>query len=228
MEICNSGGSDLTQPVPISFYYSDPTTHPSAVYLQTDMYNLNIDQGQCATFTFGVDIASLGGASTGDITVVLNDNGTFAGAPGTVIPAVFQPADLFNQGNPVLECEFDYNIISANYTITPPPPPIITFNQNTFTICPNDDATIIATPSGTVGTVTYDWSPDPGSTNTLTVSPNALTWYYLDVTDECQTVTDSVKVEIGTVDISSITVVDATNCPGQVGTPGSIVVNPMT
>lgn len=226
MEICNSGGSDLTQPVPISFYYGDPTTDPTAVYLQTDMYNLNIEQGQCATFTFGVDIASLGGASTGSITVVLNDNGSFAGAPGTVIPATFQPLDLFDQGNPVLECEFDYNIISANYTITPPPPPTITFNQNTFVICPSDDATIIATPSGTVGTVSYDWSPDPGTTNTLTVSPNVLTWYYLDVTDECQTVTDSVKVEIGTVDITSITVVDATNCPGQPGTPGSILVNP--
>lgn len=226
MEICNSGGSDLTQPVPISFYYGDPTTDPTAVYLQTDMYNLNIEQGQCATFTFGVDIASLGGASSGDITVVLNDNGSFAGAPGTVIPAVFQPDDLFNQGNAVLECEFDYNIISANYTITPPPPPTIIFNQNTFTICPDDDATIIATPSGTVGTVTYDWSPDPGSTNTLTVSPNVLTWYYLDVTDECQTVTDSVKVEIGSVNISSINITDATNCPGVIGTPGSINVLP--
>lgn len=226
MEICNSGGSDLTQPVPISFYYGDPTTDPTAVYLQTSMYALNIAQGQCETFTFGVDIASLGGASTGSITVVLNDNGSFAGAPGTVIPAVFAPADLFNQGNPVLECEFDYNIISANYTIATPPAPIITFNQNTFTICPNENATIIATPTGTVGAITYDWSPDPGTTNTLTVSPNVLTWYYLDVTDECQTVTDSVKVEIGTVDITSINVVDATNCPGQVGTPGSITVLP--
>jgi len=226
MEICNSGGSDLTQPVPVSFYYGNPTTDPTAVYLQTTMYNLNIDQGQCETFTFGVDIASLGGALTGDITVVLNDNGSFGGAPGNVIPAVFAASDLFNQGNPVLECEFDYNVISANYTITAPPPPTIAFNQSTFTICPNDDATIIAVPSGTIGTVTYDWSPDPGSTNTLTVSPNVLTWYYLDVTDECNTVTDSVKVEIGTVNISSIVVADATNCPGQPGTPGSISVNP--
>lgn len=226
MEICNSGGSDLTQPVPISFYYGDPTTDPTAVYLQTEMYNLNIEQGQCETFTFGVDIASLGGALTGSVTVVLNDNGSFAGAPGTTIPATFQPLDLFNQGNPVLECEFDYNIISANYTITPPPPPTIIFNENTFTICPNDDATIVATPSGTVGDVTYSWSPDPGSTNTLTVSPNVLTWYYLDVTDECQTVTDSVKVEIGSADITSINITDATNCPGQPGTPGSITVLP--
>jgi gliding motility-associated-like protein len=226
MEICNSGGSDLTQPVPISFYYGDPTADPTAIYLQTDMYNLNIEQGQCETFTFGVDITSLGGASTGSITIVLNDNGSFAGAPGTVIPAMFQPIDLFDQGNPVLECEFEYNIISANYTITPPPPPVITFNQNTFTICPSDDATIIATTTGTVGDVTYDWSPDPGSTNTLTVSPNVLTWYYLDVTDECQTVTDSVKVEIGSADITSIVVTDATNCPGVAGTPGSITINP--
>jgi len=226
MEICNSGGSDLTQPVPISFYYGDPTTDPTAVYLQTSMYNLNIDQGQCETFTFGVDILSLGGAMTGDITVVLNDNGSYGGTPGNVIPATFTPLSLSEQGNAVLECEFDYNIISANYTITPPPPPTISFNQNTFTICPNDDATIIATPAGTVGAITYDWSPDPGSTNTLTVSPAVLTWYYLNLTDECNSVIDSVKVEIGSADISSLVITDATNCPGQPGVLGSLTVNP--
>lgn len=226
MEICNSGGSDLTQPVPVSFYYGDPTTDPTAVYLQTEMYDLQIEQGQCESFTFGVDIASLGGALTGEITVVLNDNGSFAGAPGTVIPSTFDPIDLFDQGNPVLECEFEYNIISANYTITPPPPPTITFNENTFVICPADDATIIGTPSGTIGDVTYSWSPEPGSTNTLTVSPNVLTWYYLTVEDECNSVIDSVKVEIGSVDITDIDVVDATNCPGLPGTPGSITVTP--
>jgi gliding motility-associated-like protein len=227
MEVCNSGGSDLTQPVPVSFYYGDPQTDPTAIYLQTNMYNLNIEQGQCETFTFGVDINSLGGLMSGDVTVVLNDNGSYGGVPGNQIPATFQPMDLFNQGNPVLECEFEYNFISAPYTITPPAPPTITFNNNTFTICPNDDATIIATPVGATGTVTYDWSPDPGFTNTLTVSPDVLTWYYLTITDECNSATDSVKVDIGTVSITDINIVDATNCPGQPGLPGAIEVLPI-
>ena len=226
MEICNSGGSDLTQPVPVSFYYGDPTIDPTAIYLQTNMYDLMIDQGQCENFTFGVDINSLGGALTGDITVVLNDNGSFGGVPGNQVPATFDPVDLFDQGNPVLECEFDYNIISASYEITQPPLPTIIFNNSTFTICPDDDATIVATPVGTVGAVTYSWSPDPGTTNTLTVSPDVLTWYYLTITDECNTAIDSVKVEIGTVNISDIIVTDATNCPGQPGLPGSIEVLP--
>jgi hypothetical protein len=65
-------------------------------------------------------------------------------------------------------------------------------------ICPAEDATMIATvvnPYATV--VTYDWSPAPGTTNTITVSPNVLTWYYLTLNDGCYTVTDSVKVEMG-------------------------------
>ena len=38
MEICNSGGADLAQTVPISFYDGDPTSDPSAIYLQTNNY----------------------------------------------------------------------------------------------------------------------------------------------------------------------------------------------
>ncbi len=226
MEVCNSGGSDLTQAVPISFYNGDPTTDPTAIYLQTEMYSLNIDQGQCETFTFGIDIASLGGATAGDITIVLNDDGSFGGTPGNTIISTFTPLQLADQGNPVLECEYDQNIITAPWTLTPPPPPTIIFNQNTFTICPGEDATIIGTPSGTTGEFTYSWSPVPGTTDQITVAPIVETWYYLTVEDVCGSVTDSVKVEIGTVDITSIDVVDATNCPGLVGTPGEITINP--
>ncbi|MBK7130290.1 MAG: choice-of-anchor L domain-containing protein [Crocinitomicaceae bacterium] len=112
-------------------------------------------------------------------------------------------------------------------TLAPAPEPTITFNQNTFTICPNDDATIIATVNNPYsGTITYDWAPDPGTTNTITVSPNALTWYYLTINDGCYDVTDSVKVEIGNIDLTNIVVTDATNCPGLLGLPGSVEVFP--
>lgn len=227
MEICNSGGADLTQQVPVSFYYGDPTVDPTSVYLQTEMYDLNIEQGQCETFTFGIDIASLGGVSTGDITVVLNDNGSYGGTAGSQIPATFTPLDLFDQGNPVLECEFDQNIITASYNLTPPPAPTISFNQNTFTICPGDAVTIIGTPSGTVGEFTYDWSPQAGSTDQITVSPNSLTWYYLTVEDVCNSVIDSVKVEMGEVDLTNISIVNAQSCPGLGGfIPGEVHVTP--
>jgi gliding motility-associated-like protein len=226
MEICNSGGTDLTIPVPVSFYTADPTTDPGAIYLQTETYDLDIDQGQCETFTFGIDISSLGGALAGDITIVLNDDGSFAGLPGDVIPATFDPEDLGDQDSPVLECEYIYNIITSDYEITVPPVPTITFNEDLFIICPSEEATIEGTPIGATGAVTYDWSPLAGDTDELTVSPDVTTWYYLTIEDECHVVTDSVKVEIGTVDVGSIEVLEAEVCPGQPGLLGGITVLP--
>lgn len=229
MEICNSGGADLAQQVPVSFYDGNPTTDPSAIYLQTAMYDLNIEQGQCETYVFGVDIASLGGATSGNITIVLNDNGSYSGIPGSQIPGVWAADSLFSQGNTVLECEFQQNVISSNWSQVPPPEPIINFNQNTFTICPGENATIIATPAGTTGEYSMYWTPGgpADTTNSLTVDPLVETWYYLNLSDVCHDVIDSVKVEIGEVNISNIVIVDATDCPGQVGfTPGSIDVQP--
>ena len=226
MEICNSGGVDLTVPVPVSFYTADPTTDPGAIYLQTEMYDLDIDQGQCETFTFAIDISALGGAMAGNMTIVLNDDGSFAGAAGDVIPDTFDANDLANQDSPVLECEYTYNIITSDYDITPPPLPEISFNEESFTICPADEVTIIGTPEGATGDVIFDWSPEPGETDEITVSPDEDTWYVLTIEDECHTVTDSVLVEIGTVDVSEIAILDAETCPGIPGLQGSITVIP--
>jgi gliding motility-associated-like protein len=229
MEICNSGGADLNQQVPISFYDGDPTVDPTAIYLQTEMYNLNIVQGQCETFTFGVNIDSLGGATSGDITIVLNDNGMYSGVPGSQIPDTWDIDSLFDQGNPVLECEFTQNIISAPWALVEPPEPTVNFNQNTFTICPGEDATIVATPAGTTGEFSMQWTPGgvADTLNTITVNPPVETWYYYELSDVCHDIIDSVKVEIGNVDLTAINIVDATDCPGQVGfTPGSIDVLP--
>lgn len=227
MEICNSGGTDLTVPVPVSFYTADPTTDPGAIYLMTETYDLDIDQGQCETFNFAIDISALGGVLAGDITIVLNDDGSYAGLPGDVIPSTFEPLDLGDQDSPVLECEYTYNIITSEYEIELPPEPTITFNEDLFIICPTEEANIIATDvDGTFGDITYEWSPEFGDTDEITVSPDETTWYYLSVEDECHVVTDSVKVEIGTVDVSSIDVIEAETCPGVPGLLGSITVLP--
>ena len=79
---------------------------------------------------------------------------------------------------------------------------------------------------GTFGELTYEWAPEFGDTDEITVSPDVTTWYYLTVTDECHTVTDSVKVEIGTVDVSDIVVLEAEVCPGVPGLLGGITVLP--
>lgn len=227
MEICNSGGADLTVPVPVSFYTADPTVDPTAIYLHTTVYDLDIAQGQCETFDFAIDISALGGALTGNVTIVLNDDGSYAGLPGEVIPGIFDAGDLADQDSDVLECEYGYNIITSDYVIPLPPVPTITFNEDLFVICPTDEANIIATDiDGSFGDLTYEWSPEFGDTDEITVSPDETTWYYLTVEDECHVFTDSVKVEIGSVDVSDIVVVDAETCPGVPGLLGSITILP--
>jgi gliding motility-associated-like protein len=227
MEICNSGGADLTVPVPVSFYTADPTTDPGAIYLHTTIYDLDIEQGQCETFDFAIDISALDGALTGDVTIVLNDDGSYAGAEGEVIPDTFDAADLQAQDSPVLECEYEFNIISSSYEIELPPEPTITFNSDLFTICPTDEATIIAESiDGTFGEITYEWSPEFGDTDEITVSPDVTTWYVLTIEDECHVVSDSALVEIGSVDVDEIVILDAETCADVPGILGSITILP--
>lgn len=78
-----------------------------------------------------------------------------------------------------------------------------------------------------VDSVTYDWSPTPSDQNFVTVFPIASsTYYYLTVYDGCNTVTDSVHVQIDEADVNSITVIDAIGCAGSGTAQGSIVVDP--
>lgn len=107
-----------------------------------------------------------------------------------------------------------------NVTYNPPIIPTLDFNTQSTTICPSQTATFEVTNinnSYAPGTETYSWYNPAGlsSTNTVTVSPNTTTWYYVDVFDGCNTVTDSVKTEIGGVTLTGINTVDALNCPGQ-------------
>ncbi|MBL7899871.1 MAG: choice-of-anchor L domain-containing protein, partial [Crocinitomicaceae bacterium] len=146
--------------------------------------------------------------------------GPSANVPGNIVGTTSYPVEITDACGTVATG-------SVDVTLNPAPVPTIVFNANTFTICPNEDATIIANVVNPYSsTITYDWSPEPGSTNTIVVSPNVLTWYYLEVNDGCYDIIDSVKVEIGNIDLTGITVVNATNCPGLPGTPGSIEVFP--
>ena len=118
---------------------------------------------------------------------------------------------------------------TVNVTLNAAPVPTITFNQNTFTICPGDVVDIDATINNPYdpGNITIDWQPTGETVEDIQVAPVIETWYYMNVNDGCYDIIDSVKVEIGTVNLTSITVNDATDCPGQVGfTPGSIDVLP--
>lgn len=118
---------------------------------------------------------------------------------------------------------------TVNVTLNAAPVPTINFNQNTFTICPGDQAFIdasIANPYD-INQLTFDWQPTGETTEDITVSPSVLTWYYLTIDDGCYNVTDSVKVDMGTVTLTDISIINATSCPGLGGfTPGEVHVLP--
>ncbi|MCG8577571.1 MAG: choice-of-anchor L domain-containing protein [Flavobacteriales bacterium] len=113
-------------------------------------------------------------------------------------------------------------------TIDPAPTPSIVFNEDEFTICPAAGADITSTVIDPYSTpVTYEWDPTGETTADITASPTSDSWYYLTIEDGCFTITDSVEILIGGVDIDDITVVDATDCPGAPSpTLGSITVSP--
>lgn len=118
---------------------------------------------------------------------------------------------------------------SIDVTLNPAPVPTINFNQNTFTICPGESANIDATVVNPYdpGAIVYDWQPTGDVTEDITVSPNTLTWYYLSVNDGCYDVIDSVKVEMGTITLTDISIVNAQSCPGLGGfIPGEVHVTP--
>lgn len=174
----------------------------------------------CPSPTIGVTVNTVGGVPAFSFLWQGGGTGATGFVPGNIVGTTSYTVDVTDACGTVASG-------SVSVTLNPAPVPTINFNQNTFTICPSDDAVIIATVVNPYsGTITYDWTPTPGATNTITVSPNVLTWYYLEIFDGCYTVTDSVKVEIGNIDITDINVVDATNCPGQPGVPGSIEVLP--
>lgn len=105
--------------------------------------------------------------------------------------------------------------------------PTITFNQNTFHLCPGGSpANITASVTGAVGTINYNWFPETGSSSSITSSPGVNTWQYLEITDACHTVIDSVHIVYHPVDITGINISDATDCPGQSGTLGSVQILP--
>jgi len=118
---------------------------------------------------------------------------------------------------------------SVDVTLDPAPLPTITFVEDEFIICPGAEVSIDATVTGAFDSdaITYSWDPTGVTTEDLTTSPTDAGFYVLTVFDGCNTVSDSVEVEFGGVNITDITVVDATDCPGVMDAElGSVTVMP--
>ena len=68
-----------------------------------------------------------------------------------------------------------------------------------------------------------------GNSASASFSPAATSWYYIEASDECYTLNDSVKVTIGQVDVTAINITDITSCVG-INDDGQIeiITNPPT
>jgi hypothetical protein len=104
--------------------------------------------------------------------------------------------------------------------------PYITFAENTVDVCFGESGQNSATVIGGIGDIDYNWFPISGVANTVEFSVSSDTWIYLEITDDCFTVLDSIYVDVMTIVPTSIVVTNATNCPGQPGTLGSIQILP--
>lgn len=123
---------------------------------------------------------------------------------------------------------------SIDVTFNPPTPLNIIFNSNTFNLCPGESATAtVVNVQNAQGPITYDWSTGAITQSITAQMPSGTTEHFIPVTvsDGCLEATDSVKLTLSEVDITDITVSDATDCPPNIAVPdGSIDVttNPAT
>lgn len=110
---------------------------------------------------------------------------------------------------------------TMDVTVNVPAPPSITFAGGaTQTICPGQTLTVTPNVTGNTGNVSYEWSynnsinPIESTGSTWDVSPIVDTWVYLQVTDNCNSVIDSMRILMGTVNVTAINITDITSCLG--------------
>ena len=149
--------------------------------------------------------------------------------------SVWVPANAFGTNYyPVLAT--DYCGITAydsvQITVNPSIPPTITFIDDYLFTCLDQNGVNLAVDSiggaFDVNAITYQWSPTPGNLDNIDVFPtNTFNWYYLSVYDGCNTVLESVLVEVGAAAVDSVVITPALGCAGQGNSAGSVSVYPM-
>lgn len=103
--------------------------------------------------------------------------------------------------------------------ITVNPSPTLTIpGGSTQTICEGDQATFTVQLNNSNGAVTYEWTDDQGAvlgtSASETFSPTVTSWFYIEASDECYTLLDSVKINIAVVNVTAINIGDVTSCVG--------------
>ena len=153
---------------------------------------------------------------------------------GDTLASIWVPANTVGTITyPVTATDFCGITSTANVTVTVnnSTPPTIVFIDDDILTCVGQNGVLLQVDSianaADPSAITYTWSPVVSNTNSVTVFPTAnSTYYYLTVFDGCNTVTDSVHVQVEEAVIQSITIVDALGCAGQGAILGSITVLP--
>ncbi len=147
VELCNPGSGSSPQGMPISFYEGDPTSSAAAIYLYTQNFIPDVEIGQCESDVIEVDLEVLTDNNI-DVTVIINDDGSFANGVGNQIGTTFTLAELAAQSNPIKECDYSNNLT------------IRTINVNNCPVTENDNETTPMNVSIIVTPQSNDMDPD--------------------------------------------------------------------
>ncbi|QHS63670.1 Ig-like domain-containing protein [Chitinophaga agri] len=113
VQICNPGSGNNNGGMPIAFYEGDPTTDATAKLLFVGTIPTQIKMGNCADFTFDLDLSGRSNLNIG-ISMILNDNGSFVpGGAGSAVGTPFALSSLATQHQFYTECYYDNNLFST-------------------------------------------------------------------------------------------------------------------
>ena len=153
---------------------------------------------------------------------------------GDTLGSVWVPANVVGTtAYPVQATDFCgiTSLDTISVTLNPSILPEIFFQDDSILTCVGQNGVdleaIAVTNVYDPDSLTYDWSPTASDSAMVTVFPMSnLNWYYLTVYDGCNTVTDSVFVEVEEAELDSIIAIQAEGCVGQNAVLGSVTVYP--
>ena len=118
IRIANPGSGDSPGTIPVSFYDGDPTVNPNAKRLLTDSLVFNQPLNSLAERNFVFNIPLPGYADLNiPLTIILNDNGSFAPTLLTAIGTPFALDDLAKQSTRRTECDYANNKYIATVNV---------------------------------------------------------------------------------------------------------------
>ncbi|SOD13388.1 hypothetical protein SAMN06297358_1218, partial [Pedobacter xixiisoli] len=200
IRISNPGSGESPGSIPVSFYEGDPTTNPNAKRLLTDavVFNTSLPSLQEQDFTYALNLSAYSNLNI-PITVILNDDGSFAPNLNQSIGTPFSLSDLKNQSDKRIECDYGNNKFQATINVNNCPTVNLDPDRSSGTSANNyldyftagsagtriaDNDMIIVDPENNnlqSATITLTNRPDGNASESLFVDgtlPGGLVWNY--------------------------------------------------